>query len=556
MARASNQRVFFVSAALIVALVSIGAVFPSQFSAGASAALSGVTRVFGWFYLWSVFGFVVFLLFVAGSRYGNIRLGPQDSRPTYGFFSWISMLLAAGFGVGLVFYGMSEPMLHYLSPPFGDMEGGTPESARYAIQYAMFNWGLHQWAAFSIVGLIIAYYQFRKGQPGLVSTVMKPITAKLGRARKVSGSALDVFAVVATVMGVATSVGLAVLQINGGLSIVFESVQEGFFWQCVIMAAMFACYMASAWSGLDKGIKNLSNLNMLLCLGMMLYVLITGPTIAILETFTVGIGDYLQNVIGMSLRIDPFGDSEWIGSWTVFYWAWVISWSPYVGSFVARVSRGRTIRQYVFGVLIVPPMLACLWIGILGGAALNMELNGAEGLAAATEANITTALFLLFDQLPFSYLVSLVAILLIFIFLVTSADSAAFIVSQMSDNGSLHPPLYKRFTWGILIAAICLTLIAAGGDTGLSGLQSAAVVAALPFTFIIYGMVVVLFRELRADRRAMLMALYRQHGETPVGADIFEADSMESGIDEKIKRTPELVNRRINTGRGANSDRV
>ncbi|WP_129140636.1 BCCT family transporter [Modicisalibacter coralii] len=543
MAKFGRQRVFFSSALIIFALVAVGAAFPNQFGAVADTALKTIGRYFGWFYLFSVFGFVIFLIALALSKYGKIRLGPQDSKPSYSFFSWVAMLLAAGFGVGLVFYGMAEPMTHYLHPPFGDREPETAEAARYAIQYSFFDWGIHQWAAFSIVGLIIAYFQFRKGQPGLVSSVLSSVTAKRPKLRKL-GPALDVFAVVATIMGVATSIGLAVLQINGGLKSVF-GVEENAFWKFSIMGAMFVCYMASAWGGLDKGIKRLSNINLVLCFALMVYVLVTGPTLAILKTITLGIGDYLQHFIGMSLRTSPYEHSEWANNWTVFYWAWVIAWSPFVGTFVARISRGRTIKEYVFGVLIMPPLLACLWIGVFGGAALNMELTGDVGLAAATDDNITSALFQMFDLMPFTAGLSIVALLLIFIFLVTSADSATYIVSQMTDGGSINPPLFKRISWGLLIAAICLTLLIAGG---LKGLQSAAVLSALPFTFIIYGMIFVLVKELRSDRKAMLTALYRRHGETPVGADVFEADELAEA--DRYRRAPGVVNRRINPREG------
>lgn len=540
MANLGRQRVFTISALIILTLVAVGAAFPDQFGSAADSALGLIGRYFGWFYLFSVFGFVLFLLGLAFSKYGKIRLGPQDSTPTYSFFSWVSMLLAAGFGVGLVFYGMAEPMTHYLHPPYGDVEPETAEAARYAIQYSFFNWGIHQWAAFSMVGLIIAYFQFRKGQAGLVSSVLSSVTAKRPKARRYT-PALDVFAVVATVMGVATSIGLAVLQINGGLNAVF-GVEQNTLWKFIIMGAMFVCYMASTWSGLDKGIKRLSNINLTLCFVLMFYVLFTGPTLAILETITLGIGDYLQNFIGMSLRASPYENSEWAYDWTIFYWAWVIAWSPFVGTFVARVSRGRTIKEFVFGVLIVPPLLACLWIGVFGGAAINMEMAGDVGLAQATDENITVALFEMFELMPFTNVLSIVALLLIFIFLVTSADSATYIVAQMTDGGSINPPLYKRIAWGLLIAAICLTLIVAGG---LRGLQSAAVLSALPFTFIIYGMMFVLISELRADRKAMLTSLYRKHGETPVGADAFEAELLSD--EERYRRAPNVVNRRINT---------
>lgn len=513
-----RQPVFLISGAVILALVIVGASFPDGFKAGADASLGWVTKFFGWFYLISVFGFVVTLVYLAFSKYGDIRIGPPGSRPDYHFFSWVAMLLAAGFGVGLVFYGLAEPMTFFLKPPYEEMEGGSEAAARFAIQYAFFDWGVHQWAAFSIVGLIIGYFQFRKGEAGLVSTTLDHITSRLPMSNRL-GNAFDIFAVVATVMGVATSLGLGVLQINGGLAYVF-GLPEGFFWQFAILAVMFGAYMLSAASGLDKGIKVLSNINLTLAIGLMLFILVFGPTLTILKTLVQGLGDYLQHFFQMSLRTDAFAGSEWASTWTVFYWAWVIAWSPFVGTFVARISRGRTIREYVFGVLVMPPLLACLWIGIYGGAGLHYQLVEGATLAQATQDNITTAVFHFFDLLPLSMLLNVLTTCLIFIFLITSADSASYIVAQMTDKGSIDPPLVKRLTWGGLIAAICLTLIATGG---LKGLQSAAILAALPFTFILYAMVYTLFKELAADRRAMLEELYEEHDGTPVGASIREA---------------------------------
>lgn len=520
MLRSLRQPVFLASVAVILALVFAGASAPRAFQAQASAALGWVTTHFGWFYLASVFGFVVVLVYLAFSKYGEIRLGEPDSTPEFGYISWIAMLLAAGFGVGLVFYGVAEPMTHYLKPPYGVMEGATPAAARFAIQYSFFNWGVSQWAGFAIVGLIIGFYQFRRGKPGLVSTVLEPVTRRLGGSPALAG-ALDVFAVVATVMGVATSLGLGVLQINGGLSFLV-GVPQGFVWQTLILAVMFVAYMSSAATGLAKGIRILSNINLGLAVALMIYVLAVGPTLTILATIVQGIGDYLQNFFVMSLRASPFDGSTWGREWTIFYWAWVIAWSPFVGSFVARISRGRTIKEYVFGVLVMPPLLACLWIGVFGGAALHLELTRQVGLAAAVEANITTALFRLFELLPLSTLLSVIGVALIFIFLITSADSASYIVAQMTDRGSIDPPLVKRLTWGGLIAGICLTLIATGG---LQGLQAGAVLSALPFTFILYAMVWTLLRALAADRAAALAALYEHH-EIPVGATVAEAQRL------------------------------
>ena len=386
---------------------------------------------------------------------------------------------------------------------------------------------MSQWAGFSIVGLIIAYFQFRKNESGLVSTVLAPLTNKLPKpARQPTSDGLNILAVVATVMGVATSLGLGVLQINGGLNQMF-GVPDTTLWKFIILGVMCACYTLSSYSGLDKGIQWLSNINLALCLGLMGWVLFTGPTLFILNTIVVGVGDYISNFVTMSLRMDPFEDTgeAWISSWTVFYWAWVIAWSPFVGTFVARISKGRTIREYVMGVLIVPPLLACGFIGVFGGAGLHMELFGdaAGSLTAAADKDITSALFSFFDMMPFSTALSILAMCLIFVFLVTSADSASYIVAQMTDEGSLEPPLYKRLSWGLLISAICLTLISAGGENGLKGLQTGSLLAALPFVFILYMMVFVLARELRDDRRRMLLDLYEKHESMPVGADAFEA---------------------------------
>ncbi|WP_123591116.1 BCCT family transporter [Salinisphaera orenii] len=530
-----SQRVYIGSALIVLLLVIVGASMPDAFGKAADTALTTASHYFGWLYLISVFGFVVFLIGLAFSRYGKIRLGAPYSEPEYTFFSWVSMLLAAGFGVGLVFYGLAEPVLHYLKPPYDDMPGPTPESARYAIQYSFFHWGISQWAGFSIVGLIIAYFQFRKRRSGLVSTVMEPVTDKLpAPARQPTSDALNIFAVVATVMGVATSLGLGVLQINGGLNQVF-GIPDTTLWKFIILGVMCACYTLSSYSGLDKGIQWLSNINLALCLGLMGWVLFTGPTLFILNTIVVGLGDYIANFVTMSLRMNPFRETgeDWITSWTVFYWAWVIAWSPFVGTFVARISKGRTIREYVMGVLIVPPLLACGFIGVFGGAALHMELFGDAGgtLTGAVDENITSALFTFFDMMPFSMVLSVLAMCLIFVFLVTSADSASYIVAQMTDEGSLEPPLYKRLSWGLLISAICLTLIMAGG---LKGLQTASLLAALPFLVILYFMVFVLAGELRHDRRRMLLDLYEKHHEMPVGADAFEARDILNDVWDEI----------------------
>src|SRR5699024_911222 len=517
----ANNRVFFISASIIFLLVLVGAFLPEQFANVANQAQAYVGQYFGWFYLASIFCFVVFLLYLAFGKDGKIRLGLQDSTPEFSVFSCINMLLSAGFGVGLVFYGMAEPMIHYLGPPHGMAEASSTEAMHLAMQYSFFHWGLNQWAAFALVGLIVAFFQFRKERPGLVSNMVVPVLRNVKFQRPILDG-LDVLGVVATVVGMATSIGLGVLQVNGGLSYAF-GFSDDFMMKFIILGLMFGCYMMSSLTGLDKGIKILSNFNMILAFGFLFYLLFKGPTIFILEGFIHALGGYISHFVKWSLTVPPEEDGGWMNQWTFFLWAWVIAWSPFVGTFVARISRGRTIQEYVMGVLIVPPLLACMWIAIVGGSAFHMEMNGVATLAANVQENMTHAMFDLYSNMKFSMLLSIITLMLVFTFLVTSADSASYIVSQMTDHGSLNPPLYKRITWGVLLSAICLTLLATGG---LGALQTASLLVAVPFIVVLFIMAWVLMVELAEDRRLALYDLYHQNEGTPVGADIYEADEI------------------------------
>jgi glycine betaine transporter len=524
-----RQPVFIISFLIIALFVVVGATFPEAFGEAATAGLDWATLTFGWFFLVSVFGFVVVLLFLAFSKYGDTKLGPPDSEPEFSYYSWVAMLLAAGFGIGLVFYGVAEPMSHFSEPPYGLAEPETVEAARLALQYSFFNWGVSQWSAFCIVGLIMGFFQFRKGKPGLVSAVMEPALEKVAGRRQIA-TALDIFAVIATVVGVATSLGLGVLQVNGGLNYLY-GIPESFLWQAVILAIMVVAYMISASTGLEQGIRILSTTNLTIAMGLVIFVVIFGPSLQILRSFIEGMGAYFQNFVYMSLQANPHSDSTWASSWTIFYWAWVIAWSPFVGTFVARVSYGRTIREFVIGVLMVPPLLACVWHGIFGGAALSFDLAENAGIAQVVQENITFSLFRFLELFPATTLLSLLSMALIFIFLITSADSASYIVAQLTDYGSTNPPLLKRLVWGTMIAGICLTLIATGG---LEALQAAAILAALPFVLVLYAMVWMLFRELARDRREQLERLYEEHEQTPVGASLEEARQLsENGAQEE-----------------------
>ncbi|REJ05381.1 BCCT family transporter [Halobacillus trueperi] len=483
--------VFLISATVITVLVIVGAINPEGFGTVAGALFEFTTVNFGWFYLISVFGFVIFLAALGLSKYGKIKIGPQDSKPEFPFFTWIGMLFSAGFGVGLVFWGVAEPMSHFFETPFSDLDAQTEDAARVAMGYSFFHWGINQWSVFAIVGLLIGFLQFRKEKNGLVSTALEPV---LGKSKPVKYT-IDSLAVIATVMGIATSLGLGILQMNGGLNAVF-GIPNSTSIQLIITGVLLVLYLTSSSTGLEKGIKWLSNLNLALCLVLLLFVFFAGPTVFILNSFTLGIGDYISNFVGYSLRLTPYEGGSWLRDWTIFYWAWVIAWSPFVGAFVARVSRGRTIREFIFGVLVVPPLIACLWIAVFGGTALNSDLNNGTKIAEAVNNDVTVALFKAYEYLPLTGILSFLSILLIATFLITSADSATYILASMTTNGSLTPALAIKVIWGILMAAIAGVLLVAGG---LDALQTASLVSALPFTVIIILFVYAFTKMIRKE---------------------------------------------------------
>ncbi|MFS0674311.1 BCCT family transporter [Ornithinibacillus sp. 179-J 7C1 HS] len=489
-----NNPVFYISGSIILLLVIIGAILPVQFGEVAQTLFSFTTVNFGWLYLLAVFMFVIFLIALSVSKHGKTRLGPQNSRPEYPFFTWIGMLFSAGFGSGLVFWGVAEPMSHFFETPFPELGSKTEEAARVAMGYAFFHWGISQWSVFAVVGLIIAYNQFKKEKNGLISTAIKPVVGK----NIIIKNTIDSLAVIATVMGVATSLGLGILQMTGGLSSIF-GFQNSTFLQIIIAVVILILYLLSTSTGLNKGIKWLSNLNLGLALLLLLFVFFVGPTVFILNSLVLGLGDYLTNFIEYSLRLTPYQGGSWVRDWTIFYWAWAIAWSPFVGAFVARVSRGRTIREFVIGVLIVPPAIACLWVAAFGGAALHSDLMNGTKIAEAVNRDVAVALFETFGVMPLTILMSILSILLIFTFLVTSADSATYILSSMTSKGSLNPALMVKIIWGVLITAIAVVLLLAGG---LDALQTASLISALPFTIILIIIVIAFIKLLKVNYAA------------------------------------------------------
>lgn len=481
---------------VIVSLFALwGAIAPEQLAYTANVAYNFSIEKFGWFYLMATLFFLLFAFYLAFSRFGQIRLGDDDDEPEYSTMSWLSMLFSAGMGIGLVFWGVAEPLSHYLLPP-ESLEGGTTGAARIAMRYSFFHWGLHPWAIYTIIGISLAYFQFRKGYKGLISSTFIPLIG-VKAAEGWLGKAIDILAVIATVFGVATSLGLGTLQINGGLNHLF-GIANSSVTQIIIIVIVTVLFILSTSSGLDKGIKFLSNTNLIIAVLLMLFIAVVGPTSFIFETFTTTLGSYMQNIINMSLRLTPFSGGTWIGAWTLFYWAWWISWAPFVGSFIARVSKGRTIKEFVIFVIIIPSVFGFIWFSVFGGTGLHMELFDTVNLTAVVQEDTTLALFAMLEHLPLGTILAVVATILIVVFFVTSADSATFVLGMLTSDGKLNPSNKVKITWGVLQSAIALILLMSGG---LNGLQTASVVAALPFAAVLIGMALSLLKALQMEDR-------------------------------------------------------
>ncbi|SDL81569.1 BCCT family transporter [Sediminibacillus halophilus] len=486
--------VFVISTILVALFVLWGATSPSTLQEAASDALSWMIESFGWFYMLITAFFVLFVIFLAISPFGRLRLGKPDDRPEYSWFSWIGMLFAAGIGVGFVFWGVAEPVLYYLDTPVG-YQPETRQAAIAGLRYGVYHWALHPWAIFSIVALTLAYVQFRKDRPALISSAFYPLIGD--RTDSWIGKTIDILAVLATCTGVATTFGLSAMQITGGLSYI-SSIPNNAWTQILIIIIVTCLFMISAAKGVNKGIKLLSNVNLVVAGLLLLFVIIVGPTLFIAENFVSTLGGYISNLIPMSLTMTPFSDSEWLGTNTIFFWAWHISWAPFMGLFIARISRGRTIREFMAGVLIVPSLLAIIWFTTFGGTALNVEMFGSGGIAELVTGDVELALFATLGELPLSMITNVLAILLILIFFITSADSASYVLGAMTSKGSLAPTMAAKLVWGFLIAGTASVLLLSGGG-GLDALQTASIIAALPFAIIMLLMVIAILMMFSKD---------------------------------------------------------
>ena len=487
-----NKPVFFISAGLIIAVCLYGALFSEHASLVFSDLQSWLLTNLGWLYMGSVAGFFMLVIYLAFSRFAHLRLGADDSEPEYSYGSWFAMLFSAGMGIGLMFFGVSEPMTHFLEPPVG--EGGTIDAARNAMQVTFFHWGLHAWAIYIIIGLALAYFSFRHDLPLTLRSALYPVIGDKIYGKW--GNAVDIFAILGTMFGVATSLGIGVMQVNAGLNYLF-GLPVSIMVQVALIAAITCAATVSVVAGLDAGIRRLSELNLVLALLLMVFVLVAGPTVMLLSSLIQNIGMYLSGLVDMTFRIYAYEPNEWIGNWTLFYWAWWISWSPFVGMFIARISRGRTIREFILGVLLVPSGFTFLWLTIFGNSGLWLEMHEAgAGLATAVQTNMPTAIFVLLDQLPLTGITSALATMLIVTFFVTSSDSGSLVIDIISSGGAENPPVWQRIFWAVSEGAVAATLLVAGG---LAALQTAAISSALPLIIVMFLVCYGLMKALHAE---------------------------------------------------------
>ncbi|MGB7757762.1 MAG: BCCT family transporter [Salinisphaera sp.] len=487
--------VFYVSVLIIAGFVALAVTYPADVERMAEQVLNITANKLGWMYLVATSGFVLFILFLGVSRFGSVRLGPDEEPPEFSFKSWLAMIFSGGMGVGLMFWGVAEPMMHFNDPPLGLDAPRSVAAAQMGMRYAFFHWGLHQWANFALVGLAIAYVRFRHSSRGLISETFRPLLGE--RVDQGWGKAIDILAVVSTIFGVATTLGLGALQINSGLART-EGIDYNATSQILIIAGLGVLFTISAMTPLDKGIRYLSNINMILASGLFLFVLVLGPTSFIFDELTQTLGEYLGNIVQMSLVTTPYSSEHWVQQWTMFYWAWGLSWAPFVGSFIARISRGRTIREFVLGVMIVPVGLSMFWFAAFGGTAIHMEIYQHAGIADAVAREVPAGLFVLLGQLPWGNYAALLAIVLVCVFVVTSADSATFVLGMFTSKGVLNPTRFVRVLWGVLQLLMAVVLLLGGG---LQGLRTVSIIAAFPFMILMVLMAFALHRDLTLEFR-------------------------------------------------------
>lgn len=484
--------VFWISLFLCIGMVGWGLFSPTGFNETTGKLTAAISDTFGWYYLVTVFIILAFCIYMIFSKYANIKLGKPDEEPEFSLPSWFAMLFSAGMGMGLVFWTTAEPISHaFTSAPRSEL--GSPEAVSEALQFSFFHWGLHAWAVYGIVALVLAYFKFHNGAPGLISATLVPLFGQKAMSG-IAGKLIDILAVFATIVGVASTLGFGTAQLNEGLSFLFGT-PNTFTFQLLILAVSTILYIGSAWSGIGRGIKYLSNINMVLAVVLLFMMLFAGPTLYILNSFTDAMGGYLTNFFNMSFNLAPQNTEQrsWVNAWTIFYWAWWISWAPFVGIFIARISRGRTIKEFMIGVLFAPSLVCFIFFAVFGVSALNLEQNG---ITKISSYSIETATFGMLQHYPMGSLMAFITLFVIAIFFITSADSATFVLGMQTTGGLLNPPNLVKITWGFIQAAVAAIVLYTGGT---QGLQNALIIAALPFSVVILLMGASFFKALQKD---------------------------------------------------------
>ncbi|WP_179276322.1 BCCT family transporter [Rhodococcus sp. 06-235-1A] len=489
--------VFVPASIVIFVMIAFSVIYAGTAADAFDNLNNAITSGVGWWYILATTGFVLFALYCGLSKVGNIRLGRDDEKPEFGVLSWFAMLFSAGMGIGLVFYGVAEPLSHYVTPPeAGGVPGSTDPAARQAMELTLFHWGLHAWAIYVVVGLGLAYMTYRKGRPLSVRWLLEPL---LGRKRIEGGigHAIDAVAIIGTLFGVATSLGFGVQQISAGLEYL-GWVDTNNWVTVIIIAGVTGLATFSVVSGVSRGLKWLSNINMGMAAALAVFVLIAGPSLFLMQSWVQNLGGYIQALPELMLRTSPFSDDGWTGDWTIFYWGWWMSWAPFVGMFIARISRGRTIREFVFGVLLAPTIIGSLWFTIFGDAGiLRQRENGDLLVDGAVDTN--TSLFQLLDTLPLATISSVLAIFVIVFFFVTSSDSGSLVIDILSTGGDLEPPKITRVYWSILEGVAATVLLLIGGTGSLTALQTMSIATAVPFSIILVLACVSMLKAFRYD---------------------------------------------------------
>lgn len=490
-----NKGIFIPSMIFIFSISILSVLYPDMANQILSIIKNFIFINLNWVYIWSVTFFVIFLVYLLFSKYGDIRLGNNDSRPEHSFFSWISMLFAAGMGIGLMYFGVAEPMQHYSSEAFGIAH--YVNKAKNAQLYTFFHWGIHAWAIYAVVGLSLSYFAYRLKLPLSLRSCFYPLLKNKINGKW--GNVIDVFALCSTFFGITTTLGFGVVQINSGLQILNIVPDTNFVYQVLIVAVLVSLAIFSALTGVDKGIKILSNINVTLVVSLLLFVLILGPTVFLIGSFTEGLGNYINNFFNLTFGTHVY-DIEtlpWFYDWTILYWAWWISWSPYVGLFIAKISKGRTIREFIVAVLVIPTLFNFIWMTVFGNSAIWFDLNIANGALSELATNPDALMFRFLEYLPFTQIASLITIIIVIVFFVTSADSGIFVMNNIATKNAVKSPKWQTILWGSLLALLSLLLLNAGG---LKALQSMTLITALPFSIIMILFIVSLIKALSIDQ--------------------------------------------------------